>query len=614
MGYFKTFKNSTFTDILEILNLVNFEEELPQAISKQIPSSQQTSSVDTEKQDNDNQAGDVQNEDTIDVKRTNEDVPEGDDTVIQSLTTEEDVRSSPEREGGDVLQRQKTREEEEEEEDEEIAEAFREYTRDGDDSDELRKSISKDGDPYLVEFNGPDDPEHPYNWPNSKKIIVTSAIMILTFVMNIGPSVYTPGQLELQADFNVGHVVATLNLSLFLLGCGVGPMLIAPFSEVPTLGRVYMYIGPLFFFTLFQIGCATVNNIGGLVVIRFISGFLSAPVLSIGAATVGDYFRPHVLPLFVGMWAIGAVAAPALGPILGAAMVVAVDWRWIFWFYTFLSAFILVILFFFLPESLPSNILVRRARRLRKQTGDNRYYTLEEKETGKVPLGVRIKEICLRPFLLIIDEPGVLALDFYISLAYGAFFLFFECFPIVFAGIYNFTIVEQSVAFFGFLIGGVLAYLTLIVFMFVIVRPRAMAKKMTPETFLILAGWVCGLLPFSEFLFGWTAQVHWILPIIWEAFYIIGNYNIFQSSFAYLAMNYPRYRASVFAGNAFMRCTFACIFPLFGSAMYNNLSTPRFPIAWGCTILGFFTLVMCIIPLGLIKYGPKLRGRSKYAN
>jgi MFS transporter, DHA1 family, multidrug resistance protein len=347
---------------------------------------------------------------------------------------------------------------------------------------------------------------------------------------------------------------------------------------------------------------------------RFITGFLCAPVLSIGAATVGDYVKPQILAFFVGMWAIGAVVAPALGPILGAAMVDAVDWRWIFWFYTFLSAFILVLLFFLLPESLPSNILVRRARRLRKQTGDSRYYTLEEKETKERPFGPFLMEIVKRPFLMIIQEPGIFALDFYISLAYGAFFLFFEAFPIVFAGVYNFTIMQQSLAFLGFLVGSVFAYLTLITFMIKVVRPSIAAKKMSPEVFLKLSAWVCFFLPFSEFLFGWTAQEHWILPIVWEAFYTIGIYNIFQSSFAYLALNYPRYRASVFAGNAFMRCTFACVFPLFGAAMYNNLATPRFPIAWGSTILAFFTLLMCVIPFLLMRYGAQLRGRSKYAN
>jgi MFS transporter, DHA1 family, multidrug resistance protein len=126
--------------------------------------------------------------------------------------------------------------------------------------------------------------------------------------------------------------------------------------------------------------------------------------------------------------------------------------------------------------------------------------------------------------------------------------------------------------------------------------------------------WVCFLIPISLFIFGWSASKHWILPIFCEVIYAIAAFNIFQSLFAYLSLNYPRYLASVFAGNALVRSAFAVAFPLFGQAMYDKLATPNFPVAWGSSLLGFVSFVMAFIPFGLIKLGPKLRGRSHYAN
>jgi DHA1 family multidrug resistance protein-like MFS transporter len=475
-------------------------------------------------------------------------------------------------------------------------------------------SKNEDLSPFLVDWNGSDDPENPQNWPKWKKTLVVFEVMFLTCATYMGSSIYTPGQQQIQEDFKVGHVVATLNLSMYVLGYGIGPLLFSPLSEVATIGRSHIYMATLFLFFMMQIPAALVNNIGGLIVVRFIAGVLSSPAISTGGATLGDFVAPEVLPVFIGLWAMGGVAAPIIAPLLGAAMVVAKNWTFIFWLLMWITSAAFLMLSFFFPETLGSNVLHRRAQRLRKKTGDSRYYTQAEIECKNVTVGAFMRETFYRPFALIVNEPGVLAIDLYIALAYGTFYLFFEAFPIVFVGIYHFSLIELGLSFFGFLVGCFAAYAVLLLFLSVIVAPRVKAGTFNPEHFLILAMWVCFFLPASLFLFGWTAQIHWILPIISEFFFVLAAFNIFQSGFGYLAINYPRYIASVFAGNAFVRSTFASVFPLFGKAMFNDLSTPRFPVAWGSSLLGFITLAMAAIPFVLYNFGPMLRGRSKYAN
>jgi DHA1 family multidrug resistance protein-like MFS transporter len=469
-------------------------------------------------------------------------------------------------------------------------------------------------DPFLVDWNGPDDPEKPVNWSGKKKALVVFEVMFLTCSTYMGSSIYTPGQVAIQEQFHVGHVTATLNLSLYVLGYGLGPMVFSPLSEVSSIGRNHIYMATLFLFFVLQIGAALAPNIGGLITIRFITGFFSSPAVSTGGATLGDFISPELLPLFIGLWAVGAVAAPVIAPLLGASMVVAKDWRWIFWLLMWICAFAFTLLSFFFPETLPGNVLHRRAKRLRKETGDNRYYTKAERADAQIHIKPFLKELFYRPFVLILSEPGVLAFDCYIALAYGCFYLFFEAYPIVFEGIYHFTLIQLGLSYFGFCVGCIIAYIVLVAFLATQVGPRFKNGTFVPEHFLFLAMWVCFLLPASLFLFAWTAQVHWILPIVWQIPFVVAVFNIFQCAFAYLAMNYPRYLASVFAGNAFVRSSFACAFPLFGQAMYDALATPRFPVAWGSTLLGFVTLLMAAIPFVMYRYGPYLRGRSKYAN
>ncbi|CCF60364.1 hypothetical protein KAFR_0K00100 [Kazachstania africana CBS 2517] len=477
---------------------------------------------------------------------------------------------------------------------------------------ETSTDYEKHADPFLVDWNGDDDPDNPQNWPQAKKNFITIEIMMLTCITYMGSSIYTPGQEGIQNDFHVGHVTATLNLSLYVLGYGLGQVFFSPLSEVAKIGRQQLYIITYFLFMVFQIGCATVQNIEGLIILRFISGILCSPSLSTGGATIADIIRPEKLTPYIALWAVGAVASPTVGPLLGASMVVSKDWRWTFWLLLWLSIPWLIIFIFFFPETSAANILSRRAARIRKQTGDSRYYTRQERSDAKVSPKQFFVNTLYRPIEMIAKEPIVMAFDIYLAVCYGTFYLFFEAFPIVFINNWHFTIVELGLSYMGFIAGCFIAFSILLFFTNKVVTPRRDNGTFVPETFLLLAMSVSWCLPCGLFLFGWAAMTHWIVPIIAEIFFCICVFNLFQATFSYLAMCYPKYVASVYAGNGLCRSAFACAFPLFGQAMFNNLAIDGYPVAWGTSILGFVSIVLALIPFVLYKYGADLRSRSSF--
>lgn len=468
-------------------------------------------------------------------------------------------------------------------------------------------------DPFIVDWNGLDDPDIPTNWSRRKKTLCVLQVMLLTCVTYMGASIYIPGQIEIQEEFHVGHVVGTLNLSMYVLGYGLGPMIFSPLSEVSTFGRQHIYMVTFIMFTIIQVGAATVQNIGGLVVLRFIAGLLCSPPLATGAASMGDIVGSQNVSKFVGLWAVGCLAAPVIAPLLGACMVVAKDWRYIFWLMLWICALTSLILAFFFPETSHQNILYRRAARIRKITGDSRYHTEQESIDRQVEPKAFLLDTFYRPFKIIALEYSVLAFDVYTALAYGAFYLFFEAFPIVFGEMYHFSLIEQGLAYMGFCVGCVVAYSVLYLFIVKVIDPKINSPDFKPETFLLLPMWVCWGLPFSLFFFGWTAGVHWILPIIAQIFFVLNVFNLFQCAFSYLAVCFPRYYASVMAGNGLFRAVFACAFPLFGRAMYNNLGSEKYPVGWGSSLVGFFGAAMAVIPFVLYKSGSMLRGRSQFA-
>lgn len=100
-----------------------------------------------------------------------------------------------------------------------------------------------------------------------------------------------PGEQGVSAEFKVGATPAALGLAMYVLGYGVGPLLFAPLSEIPAVGRNWVYVPTFFLFVILSIPTAFVKNYAGLLVLRFITGFLGSPCLANGGASVGDIVR-----------------------------------------------------------------------------------------------------------------------------------------------------------------------------------------------------------------------------------------------------------------------------------------------------------------------------------
>ncbi|SLM36536.1 multidrug resistance protein [Lasallia pustulata] len=389
----------------------------------------------------------------------------------------------------------------------------------------------KGRDINVVHWYGDDDPEA------VKKVFVTAEICLLTTSVYIGSAIYTPGIEEITHVFGVSPVKATLGLTLFVAGYGLGPMLWAPLSEIPQIGRNPIYLGTLFVFVVLQLAVALAPNFATLLVFRFITGFFGSPVLATGGASIGDIYRPMRRAYPITIWGVAAVCGPVLGPLVGGFAAQAKGWKWTIWELTWLSGACFVLLIFFLPETSSSNILYRRSRRLRKLTGNINLKSegeiMGESMTGKDVLMVAV----VRPFTLSFTEPMVFLLNLYIALIYGLLYIWFESFPIVFEGIYGFNLGQEGLAFIGLLVGAFVAIPPFFWYLHKYTEPKFNEDgELKPEERLPPAFVGAFCIPICLFWFGWTSRpaVHWVVPIIGSSFFTIGALLMFNAVLNYL--------------------------------------------------------------------------------
>ena len=115
-----------------------------------------------------------------------------------------------------------------------------------------------------------------------KKCWVVIAIMLMTSSVYMGSSIWSPGVMDGAMYFGVGEVTATLGISLFVFGYGVGPLFLAPITEIPAIGRTNPYIITIALFCILQIPTALVTNFAGFAILRFLAGFIGSPPLATG--------------------------------------------------------------------------------------------------------------------------------------------------------------------------------------------------------------------------------------------------------------------------------------------------------------------------------------------
>ena len=118
------------------------------------------------------------------------------------------------------------------------------------------------------------------------------------------------------------------------------------------------------------------------------------------------------------------------------------------------------------------------------------------------------------------------------------------------------------------------------------------------------------VLPIGLFWFAWTnyPSIHYLVSIAAGVPFGFGMVLVFLSIMNYLIDAYTIYAASVLAANSVLRSLFGTVFPLFTSAMYDNLG-----VHWASSIPAFLALACVPFPFLFYRYGSIIRDRCKYA-
>lgn len=478
------------------------------------------------------------------------------------------------------------------------------------DSDPWKYQIDTETGFRIVEFLD-NDKGNPMTWSDARKWFQTVNLGLICFMVAFASGVVTGDMEGPQKSFGVSEEVVILTVTLFVIGFGVGPLLFAPLSE--EVGRQIIYNTTLAVAVLFILPCALAKNIGTLLVGRFIGGIaFSAPMTLIGGS-LSDIWPTKQRGVAMAVFSAAPFLGPVMGPLIGGFVGDYAGWRWIYWVMLIFSGVLYAYSFVVIPETHHATLLKRRASKLRKITGDERYKTVREISQTQTSLASTMAVSLKRPFQLLF-EVIVFLVTLYMSVIYGLLYMFFFAFPVVFMEGKGWSAHKTGLTFIPIAVGVILSsviapwinkdYLRR-------AKPYVDAGRAPPPELRLYPMMVgCWFVPVGLFIFAWTSYptISWVGPTLAGLPCGFGFLLLYNAANNYLVDSYQHYAASALAAKTYVRSIWGACVPLFTIQMYHRLG-----YEWAGSLMAFISLACCAIPYLFFFFGATIRKKSKYA-
>src|SRR5690348_14304577 len=160
---------------------------------------------------------------------------------------------------------------------------------------------------------------------------------------------------DVMGAFGIGQDKAQWMSSAYMATMTAGMLINAWLTGI--FGERRIFVGALFFFSIGALLGGTAPTEDSLIFARVLQGFSAGVSQPLVMATIFTVFPPDRRGMAMGVFGLGVVFAPAIGPTLGGLMIEYFSWRYVFYISLPFCALAAVLGLFFMPSRpLPKQI------------------------------------------------------------------------------------------------------------------------------------------------------------------------------------------------------------------------------------------------------------------
>lgn len=169
----------------------------------------------------------------------------------------------------------------------------------------------------------------PLNWPGWKRDGALTAVGLYCAVGGGMTPILAAGFTDVARDFGVSVEQVAKTTGFYMVGLGCGGVLWSPTAIL--YGKRPVYLASSVMFLVSNIWCAVASTFRSLNVARFFQGVALSPVECLPSATVAEIYFLHERAFRLGIYTLLLLGGKNLVPLLSAAIMGTLGWRWVFW-------------------------------------------------------------------------------------------------------------------------------------------------------------------------------------------------------------------------------------------------------------------------------------------
>lgn len=178
-------------------------------------------------------------------------------------------------------------------------------------------------------------------------------IFLIVITIPLGPLAtdsYLPSLPAMVLGLHTSKTLIQLTLSIYILGLGISQLFYGPLAD--RFGRRHIIlIGTTIFFAS-SVGCIISPDIFSLMFFRFLQGLGFGCGFVVATAIMGDVFTGKTLAKVSSYSAMAYSITPIIAPVIGGYIQEYIGWRANFGFMSLYALFLLLCLWFLLPETI----------------------------------------------------------------------------------------------------------------------------------------------------------------------------------------------------------------------------------------------------------------------
>ena len=183
----------------------------------------------------------------------------------------------------------------------------------------------------------------------AERIMITLPVLAASLLHSVNMSTAYVALPSIQGNLSASPDQIGWVITAFVVAGAVGTILTGWLSG--RFGRRRVFMGSIICFIVTAMLCASADTLGQLVAYRALQGFASAPLLPISQAIMLDTYPRERHGFAMGVWSMGMILGPVLGPTAGAVLTELFDWRYLFFINVPLGLIALAGIWPTLPES-----------------------------------------------------------------------------------------------------------------------------------------------------------------------------------------------------------------------------------------------------------------------